>query len=102
MTSLLKGTAVALAAAFALTAFEVPGEARERSGVTQTRHVKKTRTHRRVAQRTMPYAAAAVPAAAYAAPHPMAPYGGPGRAQFEPLIPGAPPERGDNHSPEGP
>ena len=101
MRSLSRVAAVALAAAFALAAFEVPGEARE-AGVMQARHAKKVRTHRRVAQRPVPYAAAAAPAAAYAAPHPMAPYGGPGRAQFEPLIPGAPPERGDNHSPEGP
>jgi hypothetical protein len=101
MRSLSRVAAVALAAAFALTAFEVPTEARE-AGVTKVRHVKKTKTHRRVAQRAVPYAAAAAPATAYAAPHPMAPYGGPGRAQFEPLIPGAPPERGDNHSPEGP
>ncbi|HEX8168840.1 MAG TPA: hypothetical protein VF601_24015 [Beijerinckiaceae bacterium] len=101
MTSLLKGAAVALAAAFALAAFEAPGEARE-AGVTKVRHVKKTRAHRRVAQRAMPYAAAAAPAAAYAGPSAMAPYGGPGRAQFEPLVPGAIPERGDNHSPEGP
>jgi hypothetical protein len=103
MTSFLRGTAVALAAAFALAAFEAPGEARERSGVTQARHVKKARAHRWVAHRPMPYAAAAVsPGAAYAAPSAMAPYGGPGRVQFEPLAVGAVPERGDNHSPEGP
>ena len=101
MRSLSRVAAVALAAGFALAAFEVPGKARE-AGVTKVRTVKKTKAHRRVAQRAVPYAAAAAPAAVYAAPHPMVPYGGPGRAQFEPLIPGAPPERGDNHSPEGP
>ena len=100
MRLLLKGTAVALAAAFALAAFETPGEAREAGGVMKVRHVKKTRAHRRVVHRAMPYAAA--PAGAYAAPHAMAPSGGPGRAQFEPLAVGAAPERGEDHSPEGP
>jgi hypothetical protein len=94
----------ALAAAFALAAFEVPAEARERSGVKQARHVKKTRAHRRVAHRPMPYAAAGAvaPAAIHAGPSAMVPYGGPGRAQFEPVVVGAQPERGEDRSPEGP
>jgi hypothetical protein len=30
------------------------------------------------------------------------PYGGPGRAQFEPLVVGPQPERADGRNPEGP
>ena len=97
----LQCAAAALAAAFALSAFEAPAEARER-GVAKTRHVKKVRAHRRVVQRVAPYAAAAAPAAVYAAPSAMVPYGGPGRAQFEAPMVGAAPERGEDHSPEGP
>jgi hypothetical protein len=99
--------AAGLAGAFALAALDVPSEARERSGAREARHVKRTAVHRRVAQRPISRSEAAAvyaPTAGYYAGPPPAqkPYGGPGRAQFEPLMIGAAPERGENRSPEGP
>ena len=106
----MKATARILAAglvgAFALAALDVPAEARERSGAREVRPAKRTAVNRRVAQRPIfrNEAAAYAPAVGYYAGPPPAqkPYGGPGRAQFEPLTVGAAPERGENRSPEGP
>ena len=106
----MKATATILAAgltgAFALAALDVSAEARERSGASEVRPAKRTAVHRRVAQRPIfrNDAAAYAPAVGYYAGPPPAqkPYGGPGRAQFEPLTIGAAPERGENRSPEGP
>jgi hypothetical protein len=98
--------AAGLAGAFALAALDVPAEARERSGVREVRPAKRIAVHRRVAQRPIfrNEAAAYTPAVGYyAGPPPgQKPYGGPGRAQFEPLTVGAAPERGEERSPEGP
>jgi len=107
---IMKATARILAAgltgAFALAALDVPAEARERSGAREVRPAKRTAVHRRVAQRPIirNEAAAYAPAVGYYAGPPPAqkPYGGPGRAQFEPMTIGAAPERGESRSPEGP
>ena len=106
----MKATATILAAglagAFALAALDVSAEARERSGAREVRPAKRAAVHRRVAQRPIfrNEAAAYAPATGYYAgpPPPQKPYGGPGRAQFEPLVIGAAPERGETRSPEGP
>ena len=107
----MKATATLLAAgltgSFALAALDVPAQARERSGAREVRPAKRTAVNRRVAQRPIirnEAAAAYAPAAGYYAGPPPAqkPYGGPGRAQFEPLVIGAAPERGETRSPEGP
>jgi len=108
---IMKATARILAAgltgAFALAALDVPAEARERGGAREVRPAKRAAVHRRVAQRPIfrnEAAAAYAPAVGYYAGPPPAqkPYGGPGRAQFEPLTVGAAPERGEERSPEGP
>jgi len=107
----MKATATILAAglagAFALAALDVPAQARERSGAREVRPAKRTAVNRRVAQRPIfrnEATAAYAPAVGYYAGPPPAqkPYGGPGRAQFEPLTVGAAPERGEERSPEGP
>jgi hypothetical protein len=105
MRTVAKLVAAGLAGFFAAAAFDVPTEARERSGVGEARKAKKAQTRGRVVRRpivreAMPAYAAAP---AYAGPpQSLKPYGGPGRAQFEPLVVGAPPERGETRSPEGP
>ena len=106
----MKATATILAAglagAFALAALDGPVEARERSGAREVRPTKRTAVNWRVAQRPIfrNEAAAYAPATGYYAgpPPPQKPYGGPGRAQFEPFVIGAAPERGETRSPEGP
>jgi hypothetical protein len=91
--------AAALATVLGVTFFEAPTAARERSGASQARPPKTAKAHRQAVAHRAPYA---IPASAYPGPSSMVPYGGPGRAQFEPLTVGAAPDRGDNHSPEGP
>ena len=73
----------------------------------EVRPAKRAAVNRRVAQRPIfrnEAAATYAPAVGYYAGPPPAqkPYGGPGRAQFEPLVIGAAPERGETRSPEGP
>jgi hypothetical protein len=103
MHPMTKIMAAGIAAAFAATIVDAPSEARER-GAARTHHVKKTRLRHRVAQRPFaPYAAPAdVPSVAYAGP-PLSgrPYGGPGRAYFDPPTVGAAPDRAESRSPEG-
>ena len=93
MPSMLKILTLALLGAFASATFDSPAEAREPGA--KKRQVRQAAPRHRVAQR--PYAP---PLAAPA--DPRMPYGGPGRAQFEPLVVGPQPERADGRNPEGP
>jgi hypothetical protein len=96
-----KTLALALFGAFAIVAFESPAEARE-PALKKARHVQKAPARPRVAHRTHPPAPVAA-AGGYGVPaDARAPYGGPGRAQFEPLVIGAQPDRSEGRSPEGP
>lgn len=104
MNSIIKLVGIALVGAFVIAPFNSPSEAREQSGLRQSRHhVKKTPMRHRVAQRpSVPAVAAPIVASRAGGPDPRAPYSGPGRAQFEPVVVGAQPDRADGRTPEGP
>jgi hypothetical protein len=100
MTPSLKILALAIAGALVLASFEAPAEAREPAA--RKRQARQAPPRERIAQRA-PMPALAVPAGSYAVPmDPRMPYGGPGRAQFEPLVVGPQPERAEGRNPEGP
>jgi phage tail tape-measure protein len=105
MKLMAKIVTAALAAAFATAMLGASGEARTRRGVEQSRQVKKARLRHRVAQRPVAAYEAApgyAPVAAYGGlPLSAKPYGGPGRAYFEPPSVGAAPDRAESRSPEG-
>jgi hypothetical protein len=92
MAPLLKVLALALAGAFAFATFEAPAEAREPAA--KKRQVRQAPRHR-VAQRP-------APPARVAPVDPRMPFSGPGRAQFEPVVTGAQPDRAEGRNPEGP
>jgi hypothetical protein len=97
MAPLLKILALALTGAFALATFEAPAEAREPA--VKKRQARQAPPRHRIAQRP----SVPTPAGRHAAPaDPRMPYGGPGRAQFEPVVVGPQPERADGRTPEGP
>jgi hypothetical protein len=100
MSPLLKTLALALVGALALANFEAPVEARE--PVVKKRQARQAPPRHRLTERAY-VPASAIPAGRYAAPaDPRMPYGGPGRAQFEPVVVGPQPERADGRTPEGP
>jgi hypothetical protein len=94
--------AAVLAVAFASTIVDTGSEARETSGLRQSRQVKKSRPRHRLVRREAAPAPSYAPSAAYAGPPAGVPYGGPGRAYFENPVAGAAPDRAESRSPEGP
>jgi hypothetical protein len=98
MTTLERWFGLALCAAFTVVIFGMPADAGDRG----VRQAKTPPARHRVAHRVQTPLPAAPAGAPVMATDPRIPYGGAGRAQFDPITVGPQPDRSEGRSPEGP